>query len=80
MVTLRLHHSVYTRLHDNFGDNYKVKRAIDEEYDEVEVYCSENAIVNWAVQNSDCVEIIRPKSARKRILEKAEILLQKYQE
>ena len=77
-VVLRLHRSVYTRFHDSFGGNYTLVRAVDEEHDEVKVFCSENAIVNWAIQNSGDVEILRPESARKRIREKAEALLQKY--
>lgn len=51
---------------------------MDEEHDEVKVFCSENAIVNWAIQNSEDVEILRPESARKKIQEKAEALLRKY--
>ena len=77
-VVMRLHRSAYTRFHDSFGGNYTLVRAVDEEHDEVKVFCSENAIVNWAIQNSGDVEILRPESARKKIQEKAEALLQKY--
>lgn len=79
-AAIQLDNDYYTYLHDAFGDHYQYKRKIDGKYDEIEVFCSENAIVNWAMQHCDHVEIIRPKSARKRILEKAYEMVEKYKE
>lgn len=77
-VTLKVRRNGYTALHDCFGDHFLYKRPIDNEHDEVEVVCSAHAIMDWAIQFSDRVEIIRPFSIRQKILEKAEELSRKY--
>lgn len=79
-ISIKISNDYYTYLHDAFGDNYTYKRKINEEYDEVEVFCSENAIVSWAMQHSSHVEIIRPKSVRIKIQNKAEEIWKKYKE
>lgn len=79
-IIIKLRNDYYTYLHDAFGNNYTYKRKINEEYDEIEVFCSENAIISWAMQHSSRVEIIRPKSARIEIQKKAEEIWKKYTE
>lgn len=39
-------------------------------HDEIEVTCSYNGMVNWAIQYSDKVELLRPKSLRDKIAQK----------
>ena len=78
-VTLRLHRDVYTRFHDSFGSHYTVKRSVDEDHDEVEAYCSEQAILSWVILNSSSAEIIRPNAMRKKLREKAAALLKQYE-
>ncbi len=77
-VTLKLHRDVYTQFHDSFGSHYTVKRSVDEEHDEVEVYSSEQAVINWVIQNSGRAEIIRPNLLRKKLSERAAALLKQY--
>lgn len=78
-VTLRLHRDIYTQFHDSFGSHYTLKRRIDEEHDEVEVYCSEQAIIRWAMLHSDSAEILRPLATRKKLLDRAAALLKQYE-
>ena len=74
----RLEENGYTALHDCFGDKFLYKKSIDAEHDEIEVVCSEHAMIDWAMQFCDRVEVIRPQSIRKKIKEKAEVLYRKY--
>ena len=77
-VTLKVRSDGYTVLHDCFGDHYTYKRAIDAGHDEVTVVCSQQAILDWAIQFSGRIEILRPRTIRKKILEKAQTLMQQY--
>lgn len=77
-IVIKLGKDYYTYLHDAFGSNYKYKGEMDENFDEIEVVCSENAMINWAMQHHEHVEIIRPASAREKIMEKAEEMIKKY--
>lgn len=70
MVVLKIHREGYTMLREWFGDHYTFKRELDPEHDEVEVTCSHDAMVNWAIQYSDKVEVLRPKSLRGKIVRK----------
>ena len=70
--------SGYTMLHDQFGDNYKYKNRIDDEFDEIEVTASGAAIIDYAIQYSDLVEIIRPKDLRNKLMDKINIIKTKY--
>ncbi len=77
-ITLKIKENGYTALHDCFGDKFLYKKSIDAEHDEIEVVCSEHAMIDWAMQFCDRVEVIRPQSIRKKIKEKAEVLYRKY--
>lgn len=77
-VRIKVHESAYTILHEWFGDNYVVKKKLDEMSDEVHVVCSRNAMVNWAIQYSDWMEIIGPPSIRKKIENKINTLSKLY--
>lgn len=78
-VTLKVRKDGYTILHDSFGEKYTVKRAIDSDYDEVDVDCSEHAMIDWAIQFDERIEVMRPLGIRKKIKEKAFKLAQQYE-
>lgn len=71
----------YTFLHDWFGDTFQYVGTDreDTEYDIVRVRCSPYAMVNWALQYSDRVEVLSPESVRNTVKEKIENLTRKYQ-
>lgn len=71
--------SGYTAIHDMFGTNFKLKREIDEQYDEIEVVGSENAIIDLAIQRPKQIEIIRPSYVRKHLLQRVSELMDIYQ-
>ena len=79
-VTLKIKNtsSGYTSVHDQFGDKYTYKKKIDDEYDEIEVTVSGNAIIDYAIQYSDLVEIIRPKNLRNKLIDKINSIQKKY--
>lgn len=56
------------------------KKKIDDEYDEIEVTASGNAIIDYAIQYSDLVEIIRPKDLRNKLIDKINNIQTKYKE
>ena len=70
----------YTFLQDWFGNTFRYRRAdsVKEECDIVEVNCSPFAMVNWALQYSDRVEVLEPKEVREQIEEKIAKLSEKY--
>ena len=67
----------YTFMYDWFGDSFRVLRKGDE-YDKVLVKCSPFAMVNWALQYSERVEVLEPISVRDAIAEKVKNLNEKY--
>ena len=79
-VTLKIKNtsSGYTSVHDQFGDKYTYKKKIDDEYDEIEVMVSGNAIIDYAIQYSDLVEIIRPRDLRNKLIDKINSIQKKY--
>lgn len=66
----------YTFLHDWFGDTFRFVGKSDI----VEVKCSPFAMVNWALQYSDRVEVLEPESIRQQVAEKVRRLYEKYGE
>lgn len=64
----------YTFLHDWFGDTFRFVGKSDI----VEVKCSPFAMVNWALQYSDRVEVLEPESIRQQVAEKVRRLYEKY--
>ena len=66
----------YTFLHDWFGDTFRFVGKSDI----VEVTCSPFAMVNWALQYSDRVEVLEPESIRQQVAEKVRKLYEKYGE
>lgn len=71
----------YTFLYDWFGDTFRYQRTDAEPPygDIVKVVCSPFAMVNWALQYSDRVEVLEPESVRKRVIEKIKKLTEKYE-
>lgn len=65
----------YTFLHDYFGDTFKVVGDR-----EVEVLCSPEAMVHWALQYSDRVEVLGPERVREKVKEKIAKLNSEYME
>lgn len=70
----------YTFMHDWFGDNFRYIKSEDEApYDDiVKVQCSPYAMVNWALQYSDRVEVVEPEDIRNAVIEKVKNLNMKY--
>lgn len=70
----------YTFMYDWFGNTFKYIKTEDiPPYDDiVEVDCSPYAMVNWALQYSDRVEVLEPESVRSKVIEKIENLTKKY--
>ena len=63
-VTLKVPNDHYTMMVDWFGNSFVKWRAIDEKYDMVFVTCSEAAMINWAMQYSDVVEVLGPSDVQ----------------
>lgn len=72
-----LKHADYTFMYDWFGDSFRVLHK-GEEYDEVRVTCSPFAMVNWALQYSERVEVLEPISVRDDLADKVKKLNEKY--
>ena len=72
----------YTFMHDTFGDHFRYIRheASTPCDDIVEVVCSPYAMVNWALQYSDRVEVVSPKHVREAVKAKIKNLISKYME
>ncbi len=70
----------YTFLHDWFGKTWEYERTEKKapHADIVKVTCSPYAMVNWALQYADRVEVLKPASVRKRVAEKVEMLKERY--
>lgn len=70
----------YTFLHDWFGDQFKFVRTEETvPYDDiVKVECSPFAMVYWALQYSDRVEVVAPEEVRNGVIEKLRNLNAKY--
>ena len=67
----------YTFLHDWFGDSFRTVKTEDD-YDLVRVSCSPFAMVNWALQYSDRVEVLEPARVREEVVRKIGALARKY--
>lgn len=77
-ISLKIDKDRYTLLHDYFGDRYQFVEHIDDTWDCVEVKCVPDAMISWAMQCSDFVEVLQPKSLRQRIQEKCKSLAERY--
>ncbi len=66
-VRLKVSNEYYTMMVDWFGNNFVKRREFDEKYDVVTVTCSEQAMINWAMQYSDVVEVLGPPSVQNAI-------------
>lgn len=69
----------YTFLYDYFGDSYKVI-STDDKCSTVIVRTSKNAMVNFALQYSDRIEITKPAEVRNMVIGKINALAEKYRE
>lgn len=77
-ISLKIDKDRYTLLHDYFGDRYQFVEHIDDTWDCIEVECVPDAMISWAMQCSDFVEVLQPESLRQRILEKCKSLAERY--
>lgn len=70
----------YTFIHDWFGNQFRyVRTEKAEPYDDiVKVECSPYAMVNWALQYSDRVEVVEPDWVRDKVVDKVRKLNEKY--
>lgn len=78
-ITLKIDRERYTLLHDYFGDRYTFQRHLDEKWDAVCVKCVPEAMVSFAMQCSDVIEVIEPKEVREKVIAKGKKLLERYQ-
>lgn len=74
-IQLKIKNNRYTILFDWFGDNFSRIMPLDDEYDLVKVNCSPNAMVKWALQYSDLVEVVGPKRIRDELKRKCNLIL-----
>lgn len=77
-ISLKINKDRYTLLHDYFGDRYQFVEHIDDTWDCIEVECVPNAMISWAMQCSDFVEVLQPESLRQRIQGKCKFLAERY--
>lgn len=77
-IILKIHRERYTLLHDYFGDRYTFLEHLDDTWDRVKVKCVPDAMIAWAMQCSDFIEVLEPESIRKKILEKCIALTERY--
>lgn len=77
-ISLKIDRDRYTLLHDYFGDRYQFVEHIDDTWDCIEVECVPDAMISWAMQCSDFVEVLQPESLRQRILGKCKSLAERY--
>ena len=70
----------YTFLYDWFGDTFRYERTETEPPygDIVSVVCSPFGMVNWALQYSDRIEVLKPEAVRNQVIEKIKNLQEKY--
>ena len=81
-ITLKVPDDHYTMMVDWFGNNFVKRQTIGEKnkkdendekdenevkYDVVTVTCSKAAMINWAMQYSDVVEVLGPPSVQNAI-------------
>lgn len=76
-IHIHIKNDRYTLLHDSFGDSYSRWHKINDDIDLVKIRCSPNALIKWAMQNSDIVEI-ETIELRKKIRAELEAALKKY--
>jgi hypothetical protein len=77
-ILLKLDQDRYTLLHDYFGDQYQFIRHIDDRWDCVQVKCVPEAMISWAMQCSDFVEVLQPEELRQKVVEKCKRLVERY--
>ena len=77
-ISLKIDKDRYTLLHDYFGDRYQFVEHIDDTWDCIEVKSVPDAMISWAMQCSDFVEVLQPESLRQRILGKCKSLAERY--
>ena len=63
---------------DSFGTDLRIETLPDDMM-KVHVYASESAMLHWAIQFSDAVEVLSPASLRKQIAETLRNALKKYE-
>ena len=77
-ISLKINKDRYTLLHDYFGESYRFVENIDDTWDCIKVKCVPEAMISWAMQCSDFVEVLRPESLRRKIQEKCKELVERY--
>lgn len=63
---------------DSFGTNLRIEKLPDDMMN-VHVQASESAMLHWAVQFADAIEVLSPASLRKQIAETLRNALKKYE-
>jgi len=67
-------------MYDWFGDTFTyLETEMESPFDDiVQVICSPYAMVNWALQYSDRVEVLEPVDVRNEVIKKIKKLNNKY--
>lgn len=77
-VTFRCKQYMMNDVVDSFGTNLRIEKLPDDMI-KVHVLASESAMLHWAVQFADAVEVLSPASLRKQITETIRNALKKYE-
>lgn len=77
-ITLKIDRERYTLFHDYFGDRYTFQKHLDEKWDAVSVKCVPDAMVSFAMQCSDVIEVIEPEEVREKVIARCKRLLENY--
>lgn len=62
---------------DSFGTDLRIEKLPDDMI-KVHIQVSESAMLHWAIQFADAVEVLSPQSLRKQIAETLRNALEKY--
>ena len=77
-ITLQCKQYMMNDVVDSFGTNLHIEKLPDDMM-KVHVLASESAMLHWAVQFADAVEVLSPASLRKQIAETLRNALKKYE-
>ena len=77
-ITFQCKQSMMNDVADSFGTDIHIEELPDDMM-KVHVYASESAMLHWAVQFADAVEVLSPASLRKQIAETLRNALKKYE-
>lgn len=78
-IDIKIKTNRYTLLHDYFGEHYRFKKHLENDWDLVQVECVPEALKKWAMLNSEVVEIM-DDGLRKEMVEECRELMRRYED